>query len=228
MCEVQDPTADGQDDRGLTRAESDFGERLLEAAAGEKDDHNPLTVGDLLSAAEADAKLESDFGERVREARLLLGMTQRQLGNAVGLDASAISRLEQGSRAIRLGEAAQIAKALKADIRRLLYGQLSDDPKLLLDSTSDELENATIQLRNATYAVDVSLDHLSTTLQDPDVREYLSISSVDVDNVIGMCDAVRRRLHEEDHLPFVRQISADLVNRDVPHIKLPTDDVPDS
>lgn len=145
-------------------------------------------------------------------------MTQKQLADAVGLDASAISRLEQGSRAIRLGEAALIADVLKTDVRQLLYGQMSDDPKFMLDSACDEVENATIQLRNAAYAADVSVDHLSTVLQNPDVREYLSISSVDVENVIRMCAYVAEQFYEHDHCRLLRQITADLVDRDQPHI----------
>lgn len=210
-----DPEPAGAD--GLTRADLDFGERLLEVTPGDSDDPDRITVGELMSAAEAAAVAESDFGEHVREARQLLGMTQRQLGNAVGLDASAVSRLEQGLRAIRLGEAAQIAKALKTDIRRLLYGQVSDDPKLMLDSACDELENATIQLRNAEYAAGVSLNRLSAALQNPDVREYLAISSVDVENVIRMCDYVGIQFYEHDHCRLLRQITADLVDRDQPH-----------
>lgn len=225
---MQTEPPDDIEGRELTPAERDFGRRLLGAAADDSDGES-FTVGELLTAAEADAKTESEFGERVREARQLLGLTQRQLGNAVGLDASAISRLEQGSRAIRLGEAAHIAKALKTDIRQLLYGQMSDSPKLLLDLACDELENATIQLRNGTYAVDVSLDRLRSVLQNPEVRKYLSLSSVDVDNVIAMCEYVQRRLFDEDHLPYVRQITADLVNRDEPHINVRSEtDGPDA
>jgi transcriptional regulator with XRE-family HTH domain len=182
-------------------------------------DNRDLDVYGELEAAVEQARLELAFGERVREARQLLGMTQRQLGNAVGLDASAISRLEQGSRAIRLGEAARISKALKADIRQLLYGQPSDDPRLMLDSACDELEGATLQLRNATYAADVSLQQLQDMLQSADVREHLSISAVDVDNVIRMCTYAREMFLEHDHIRRLRQISADLVDRNEPVLR---------
>lgn len=179
-------------------------------------------------AAQSAARVELDFSARVREARLLSGMTQKQLADAVGLDASAISRLELGSRAIRLGEAALIADVLKTDVRQLIFGQLSDDPRLALDSACDELENATAQLRNATYAADASLHNLQTTLQENEIREYLSISAVDVENAIGMCSYVRELLLEHDHPRLLRLISAELVDRDQPHIDTGTKDGSDS
>ena len=185
----------------------------------QSDDDSPL--GEALrelSAVEAAARVETDFGARVRYARQFLGMTQRQLADAVGLDASAISRLEQGSRAIRLGEAALIADAVKADVRQLLYGDLSDDPRLRLHAACDDLERATAQLRDATIAAEVSLDGLRTVLERPDVREYLSPSSVDVENTIRMCTYVLELLPDHDHPRLLRLISAELINRDEPHI----------
>lgn len=171
-----------------------------------------------LSAAESAARVEADFGVRVREARQIVGMTQRQLADAVGLDASAISRLEQGSRAIRLGEAALIADALKTDVRQLVYGKLSDDPRLELFSAVDELEDATSRVRDATRAAEVSIDHLQAALERAEVREYLSISSVDVDSVISSCAYVLNALYEDDHPNLLRRLSAQLVDMDEPRL----------
>jgi transcriptional regulator with XRE-family HTH domain len=67
-------------------------------------------------------EVEAGFGERVKEARVKAGWTQRDLAAKLGLDASAISRLEKGTRAIRLGEAAHIAIALGSDLGYLVYG----------------------------------------------------------------------------------------------------------
>ncbi|MCF6386522.1 helix-turn-helix domain-containing protein [Mycobacterium sp. MBM] len=179
-----------------------------------------------LSAVMVAARVENDFGMRVRETRTIRGMTQRQLADAVGLDASAISRLEQGSRAIRLGEAALIADALKTDVKQLVYGDSSDDPRLELYSAHDELEHATAQLRDATRAAEVSLDHLKTALENSDVREHLSTSPVDVENVIAMCSYVLELLFEHDHPRLLRQISAELVDMDQPNITAGSTDEP--
>lgn len=66
---------------------------------------------------------EASFGEKVRTARRKRGWTQRELGAMVDLDASAISRLEAGTRAIRLGEASLIARALSEGLDELVFGQ---------------------------------------------------------------------------------------------------------
>ncbi len=63
---------------------------------------------------------------RVAAARRARKWTQRQLGEELGLDASAVSRLEKGLRAVRLGEAALIARVLRMNIDSLVYGD--DDP----------------------------------------------------------------------------------------------------
>lgn len=177
-----------------------------------------------LAGAEQAAKIEVGFGERVRESRISAGMTQRQLAERVGLDASAISRLEQGGRAIRLGEAVLIADAVKADVRRLVYGDLSDDPRLELYSAFDELENATAQVRDATRAAELSIEQVQAALELPDVREYLSTSPVDVDNVIHLCSHVLELLFEHDHPRLLRRLSSELVEMDEVHIKGVSDD----
>lgn len=82
-----------------------------------------LTPEDLSAlAADSAIDIETGFGKRVRQARLKQDMAQRQLAHALGVDASAVSRLEQGGRAVRLGEAMMIAHALGTDIRELVYG----------------------------------------------------------------------------------------------------------
>lgn len=196
--------------------------RAARCAAEQMEDRQFQKALEELDRAEQGAKIELGFGERVRESRIRAGMTQRQLAEQVGLDASAISRLEQGGRAIRLGEAVLIADAVKADVRQLVHGNLSDDPRLELYSASDELENATAQMRDATRAAEVSIEHLQAALDRPDVREYLSTSPVDVDNVIRICSHVLELLFEHDHPHLLRGISAELVNMDQPHLNIQT------
>ncbi|MBU4214195.1 MAG: helix-turn-helix domain-containing protein [Actinobacteria bacterium] len=53
-----------------------------------------------------------DLGERVAKARDLAGQSQVALGDSVGLDRSAISRLEQGERKLSVPELVRIAQAL--------------------------------------------------------------------------------------------------------------------
>ena len=49
------------------------------------------------------------LGQRIAQAREVLGMTQDGLGRAVGLDRSAISRLENGERKLNVPELVQIS-----------------------------------------------------------------------------------------------------------------------
>ncbi|WP_195173596.1 helix-turn-helix domain-containing protein [Mycobacteroides abscessus] len=75
------------------------------------------------AASPRSQQIECNFGSRVRAARIRHGWTQAQLADALNVDASAISRLEQGARAVRLGEAVLIASALKVDVTSLLDPQ---------------------------------------------------------------------------------------------------------
>jgi transcriptional regulator with XRE-family HTH domain len=199
LVQENPPPRSQDDDRSLSGTLRELG--AVESAAQR-----------YLGAADRAVKVESDFGTRVREARQLLGMTQRELAFEVGLDASAISRLEQGSRAIRLGEAMLIADALKLDVRQLVYGKLSNDPLLELYGACDELERATAQLRNATYEAEQSVGRLKTVLEIPAVREYLAASPVDVDKVIGMCSRLPELFFEHDHARLLGLIHAELLD----------------
>lgn len=69
--------------------------------------------------------VEETFGQSVRERREDLGMSQRELAEKLGvhhlkLDPTAITRIEKGQRAVRLGEAVMIAHALKTQLNFLL------------------------------------------------------------------------------------------------------------
>jgi transcriptional regulator with XRE-family HTH domain len=59
---------------------------------------------------------EVRFAENVARVRAARGMSQEQLGAAVGMGRSAIQAVEAGGRRIRLGEAWQLAEALGVDL----------------------------------------------------------------------------------------------------------------
>lgn len=102
---------------------------IAETSAARDDALRRLSAAE--SAGESAAEAEAGFGGRVKAARQKMRMTQQQLAESVGLDASAISRLEQGLRAIRLGEAVLIAEAIKTDIRSLIYGPQAENKILM-------------------------------------------------------------------------------------------------
>ena len=53
------------------------------------------------------------LGKRIADARELAGMTQAELGAAVALDRTAISRLEKGERKLNVTELVSIAQAVE-------------------------------------------------------------------------------------------------------------------
>lgn len=61
---------------------------------------------------------QREVGRRVRERRKALGLSQAELARRtdLGLDASAISRIESGGRSLQLFEASAIAEVLGSDL----------------------------------------------------------------------------------------------------------------
>jgi len=107
-------------------------------------------------------EIEAAFGKWIRDTRSASGVTQSQLADVVGLDASAISRLEGGTRSIRLSEAVIVARALGVEILpEPLRARLepTDDERLLreLDRARDvyaaaRAERAALEMREAVAA----------------------------------------------------------------------------
>lgn len=69
---------------------------------------------------------EATFGRWMRLYREELGLSQAALAAQVGLDPSAITRIERGSRSIRLNEAVEIAGALCHSISDMIRDPQSD------------------------------------------------------------------------------------------------------
>ena len=62
------------------------------------------------------------LGERIRAVRKKKGLTQTELGNAVGVEIKTIHRWEKGERTPRVEELKRLAKALNVDVNELLNG----------------------------------------------------------------------------------------------------------
>ena len=71
-----------------------------------------------LSAAEIDAHVAT----RIRKRRLVLGLTQRQLGNAIGVTARQVYKYEQGLNRVSVGTLYAIAQALDVSVTYLFKG----------------------------------------------------------------------------------------------------------
>jgi transcriptional regulator with XRE-family HTH domain len=65
-------------------------------------------------------KFYERIGQRIREAREAKGLSQEELGEALGYTATAISYFEGGSRKVRLEDLQRIAQILDIDLEYLL------------------------------------------------------------------------------------------------------------
>lgn len=86
--------------------------------------------------------MDEIFGESVATVRGLKGLSQRQLCGLLaelgfGIDPPALSRIESGSRSVRLSEAASIAEALEIDLSALTSGISSTDIESRLGEWSE-------------------------------------------------------------------------------------------
>lgn len=66
------------------------------------------------------------FGQRIFEFRQAAGMTQKQLGEAVGLSMQAINDIEKGRRETKITKAIRIARLFNTTVE-YLAGE-TDDP----------------------------------------------------------------------------------------------------
>ncbi len=64
------------------------------------------------------------LGTRILLVRVARGLTQAELGDAIGLEKSAISKYEKGRRGISLCSIVAIADALGVDVQSLLFGDI--------------------------------------------------------------------------------------------------------
>ena len=72
------------------------------------------------------AEFEQRFGERIRAMRLALGLTQKQLGAAVGVSKQAIQNVEVGRRETTITRAIAIARVLNTTVEYL--AGVTDNP----------------------------------------------------------------------------------------------------
>ena len=92
-----------------------------------------------------------DLGRRISQARLEAGITQVELGHAVGLDRTAIAKLEAGSRKVSATELVALAAALDRPIDWFV----DESPTSVVSRRSDPSVGG--QFR----ALDVKIDHLA-------------------------------------------------------------------
>lgn len=95
---------------------------------------------------------DKDFGERIRLLREQAGLSQRALGDRLGIDQSGISRLEDGSRAITARELVQIGDVFGVSLAELVED--GEKATALLRAGEADGENVEYALRVFAECID--------------------------------------------------------------------------
>ena len=101
----------------------------------------------------APATADRSIGMRIRERRIVLGLTQLQLSEAIGVTYQQFHRYERGLNSISAGRLYEIARRLDTPIEYFFEGLEQKNPELpprlrrLLDTARDvgEIENEKYQ-----------------------------------------------------------------------------------
>lgn len=94
-----------------------------------------------------------DLGKRIRQERILAGMTQEQLAEAVNVSSTYIGYIERGERSVTLDKLIQLANVFHVSVDFLLQDSVSfptsaSDTQLLRlwNSASSEQKNLILSL----------------------------------------------------------------------------------
>lgn len=168
---------------------------------------------------------EADFGARVRDARKGKKWSQRELGERLGLDASAVSRLEAGVRMVRLGEAAQIADALDVPLASLVVPTV---PTARMTAALADVDEAVGEARSAIHRAIHAVLAAERVAANPDtpadvVEAHLGAGpdrarealTARVERVVGKHG---RAVVPPDAAPWAQEI-ADLLVRQITHVQ---------
>lgn len=69
-----------------------------------------------------------DLGKRVRKQRQLIGLTQQELAERIGVSTSFVGHVERGTRKASLETLVALSNALGVSVDYLLAGSLQSDP----------------------------------------------------------------------------------------------------
>lgn len=69
-----------------------------------------------------------DLGKRVRKQRQLIGLTQQELAERIGVSTSFVGHVERGTRKASLETLVALSNALGVSVDYLLAGSLQDGP----------------------------------------------------------------------------------------------------
>src|SRR4051812_36094143 len=90
---------------------------------------------------------QAQVGRRIAELRAEHGVSQRRLAAALGLDPSALSRIEAGERGLAVGELVATAEFFGIDTDVLLRDELEAAPLFRNDGGDDEAQVAIAEFK---------------------------------------------------------------------------------
>src|SRR4051812_6035595 len=88
---------------------------------------------------------QAEVGRRIAELRAERGVSQRRLAAALGLDPSALSRIESGDRGLAVGELVAASEFLGVDTDVLLRIKVDAVPLFRNDGGADEADAAVVE-----------------------------------------------------------------------------------
>lgn len=78
--------------------------------------------------SEYEKRLDLQIGDAIRKRREALGVTQAQLGAAIGVTFQQVQKYEQGRNRVAASKLIRVAEALKCDIGELCFAEEDELP----------------------------------------------------------------------------------------------------
>lgn len=167
---------------------------------------------------------EQAFGQAVRAHRAQKGWSQRQLAEllepvGIDVDASAVSRIEKGTRAVRLSEAVILAQVLDVPLETLLVppGRLNVIHELEKDTFTLRMEHTSVV--EAVRGLVGQQDVLRAVLSRDDVQAESSelgkrarLQAQDMLAESTLMAAIRRGIWELHHENYGKPVSEEDLN----------------
>lgn len=114
------------------------------------------------------------ISDRIKAARKSKGLSQKELGELLGISAASVSQYENGDRNPKLETLQRFAKALGVSVDKLLYGYECDREYELICET---LENARLKIEPTGFLDMYYVTHIDDP-EDTDEREEFGYSDL--------------------------------------------------
>ena len=120
-------------------------------------------------------------GARVRMRRLMLGMTQEKLGDALGLTFQQVQKYEKGANRIGAGRLQQLSAILQAPVAFFFDGMRPATAVVTTSSPSDALSTSELD-QFLTSSDGLALIKAFTRIKDAEIRRRIVDLAVEIAN----------------------------------------------